>query len=81
MGCVNEGTPIEINATPIKKQEDYNVRFLFEVDGCRVYRFEDARYVYFTNCKGTTQYDYTTSNGKTSTTHQVQSLNDTIKTQ
>jgi len=31
----------------------YTVDFLFEHDGCKVYRFYDAgNYVYFTNCKG-----------------------------
>lgn len=31
----------------------YRVEYLFEHDGCRVYRFRDAgHYVYFTNCGG-----------------------------
>ncbi len=31
----------------------YDVDYLFEHDGCKVYRFEDmGNYVYFTNCKG-----------------------------
>lgn len=31
----------------------YNIHYLFEHDGCRVYRFQDMRnYVYFTNCTG-----------------------------
>lgn len=31
----------------------YKVEYLFEHEGCRVYRFEDgSRYVYFTNCQG-----------------------------
>lgn len=30
---------------------------LFEVDGCRVYRFVDAgNYRYFTNCSGSTEW-------------------------
>jgi len=31
----------------------YNVSYLFEHDGCKVYRFYDqGHWVYFTNCKG-----------------------------
>ena len=31
----------------------YSVEYLFEHDGCKVYRFMDkGNYVYFTNCKG-----------------------------
>ena len=31
----------------------YHVHYLFEHDGCRVYRFQDiGNYVYFTNCTG-----------------------------
>ncbi len=33
----------------------YQVDYLFEHDGCKVYRFQDkGRYVYFTNCTGET---------------------------
>lgn len=35
---------------------EYNVEKLFEHDGCTVYRFFDARYVYYTSCKGNTDY-------------------------
>lgn len=43
---------------PITKQapannETYKVEYLFEHDGCRVYRFQDmGNWVYFTNCDG-----------------------------
>jgi hypothetical protein len=31
----------------------YEVEYLFEHDGCKVYRFYDrGNYVYFTNCRG-----------------------------
>ena len=34
--------------------ETYSVDYLFEHEGCKVYRFMDeGRYVYFTNCTGT----------------------------
>ncbi len=29
---------------------DFKVELLFEHDGCKVYRFFDARYVYYTDC-------------------------------
>ena len=43
----------------------YQVEKLFTYEGCTVYRFEDARTVYYTNCKGSTQT--TTSCGKNCT--------------
>ena len=34
--------------------ESYRVQYLFEHDGCKVYRFwDDGHYVYFTHCRGT----------------------------
>lgn len=67
----------------IRKQEyeqrlkDYEVQFLFECNGVKVYRFIDCREViYFTDANGMTHYQYTTRNGKFShTTHRVQSIN------
>jgi hypothetical protein len=36
-----------------ENNQNYVVDFLFEHDGCRVYRFYDrGNYVYFTNCNG-----------------------------
>lgn len=33
--------------------KDYKVAYLFEHEGCKVYRFYDnGNYVYFTNCRG-----------------------------
>lgn len=67
----------------IRKQEyeqrlkDYNVQFLFECNGVKVYRFIDGREViYFTDANGTTRYQYTTRTGLVSNqTHRVQSIN------
>ena len=69
----------------IRKQEyeqrlkDYNVVFLFECDGVKVYRFRDdytGEHVYFTNANGRTYYEYTRRTGKyTHKTYKVQSLN------
>jgi hypothetical protein len=49
-----------VGAKPLQKQKadnnkTYNVEYLFEHDGCKVYRFSDiGGYVYFTNCRGET---------------------------
>lgn len=39
-----------ISYRPAENNADYHVSYLFEHDGCKVYRFYDeGRYVYFTN--------------------------------
>lgn len=62
----------------IRKQEyeqrlkDYNVQFLFESNGIKVYRFTDCgRDVYFTDANGITKYQYAIK----AVTHRVQSIN------
>jgi len=38
-----------------ENNKTYKVEYLFEHDGCKVYRFYDyGNYVYFTNCNGQT---------------------------
>lgn len=67
----------------IRKQEyeqrlkDYEVKFLFECNGVKVYRFSDHyRLIYFTNANGRTSYEYTKRISKhTRKTIKVQSLN------
>lgn len=50
-----------------------NVDLLFEKDGCKIYRFYDnGQAVYFTDCRGRVEYEYTTSNGKSSQKYRVQ---------
>ena len=42
-----------ITEAPPANNKTYEVSYLFEHDGCKVYRFLDqGNYVYFTNCKG-----------------------------
>lgn len=42
-----------ISKEPAENNKDYTVEYLFEHDGCKVYRFQDGSYyVYYTNCKG-----------------------------
>ena len=83
--CVNNHEPPKPKLTKeqIRKQEyeqrlkDYDVKFLFECDGVKVYRFRDGEDVYFTNANGMTKYQYTTRMGKfgVTTTHRVKSIN------
>ena len=42
-----------ISRVPPSNNQTYKVDYLFEHDGCKVYRFYDhGNYVYFTNCTG-----------------------------
>ena len=44
-----------ISTKPSANNKDYKVSFLFEHDGCKVYRFEDrGEFIYFTSCNGET---------------------------
>ncbi len=46
-------TGIPLTIEPPKNNNTYNVEYLFEHEGCKVYRFRDhGQYVYFTNCRG-----------------------------
>lgn len=57
---------------------DFNVEFLFEIDSCKVYRFKDGdRYIYWSNCRGKMQYDYTTTTGKTTQSHPSETITTT----
>lgn len=59
-----------------QRLKDYNVQFLFECNGVKVYRFRDGEDVYFTDANGMTKYQYTTRSGRfRHTTHRVQSIN------
>ena len=51
-GCITE-KQIPLRTQESQNNETYKVDYLFEHDGCKVYRFYDrGNYVYFTNCKG-----------------------------
>ena len=50
LSCISERPIVQV--TP-ENNRDYRVDYLFEHDGCKVYRFRDSgHYVYFTNCTG-----------------------------
>lgn len=51
ISCVSIRQPVATLAPDNNKA--YQVDYLFEHDGCKVYRFLDmGQYVYFTNCTG-----------------------------
>lgn len=61
--CVRDAQEVVANG-------NFEVEYLFEQNGCKMYRFKDGgRYIYWSDCQGKTTSDYSTSNGKTSTTH------------
>jgi len=44
---------IPLRSEPASDNKTYTIEYLFEHDGCKVYRFLDhGNYVYFTNCEG-----------------------------
>jgi len=60
----------------IDQKGEFKVELLFEKNGCKVYRFLDAgRYVYWSDCSGKVQYNYTKSTGKSNTPCRVESIN------
>ncbi len=62
-----------------QRLEDYDVQFLFECNGVKVYRFLDCGtgvYVYFTDANGITEYQKNMVVGKFGhAIHRVQSIN------
>lgn len=64
--CTGEAQREESTPNPA-----FKVALLFEYDGCRVYRFFDARYVYYSDCRGTTSWIEKV--GKVDQTHEVSS--------
>ena len=47
------GEPTKVVET---NNNDFDVELLFEIDGCRVYRFWDRGYKYFTTCNGSVEW-------------------------
>lgn len=51
VGCVEKAKESVQNG-------NFKVDFLFEQNGCKIYRFKDGgRYVYWSDCQGRVQYD------------------------
>lgn len=54
---------------------DFNIEFLFEHNGCKVYRFKDGgRYIYWSDCSGRMSSDYIEPMGKSSHTVRMESF-------
>lgn len=67
-GCVH-------NAKESVQNENFTVEFLFEQNGCKMYRFRDGgRYIYWSDCQGRVQTDYSSQSGKTRVTHHVEAV-------
>ncbi len=65
-GCVEDAQQSVQNG-------NFTVEFLFEQNGCKMYRFKDGgRYVYWSDCQGKVQADYSSQSGKTRVTHHVE---------
>lgn len=68
-------TACEKPAKETTQDGNFTIEFLFEKDGCKMYRFSDGgRNIYWANCEGKVNADYSTSNGKTTTTHRRESI-------
>lgn len=67
-GCVKEAKESVQNG-------NFKVELLFEQNGCKMYRFRDGgRRIYWSDCSGKIQSDYTTRSGKHSTTHYEETI-------
>jgi len=54
MSSCSGSKSIPISKAVAANNTSYEVEYLFEHEGCKVYRFLDTgHYVYFTNCRGT----------------------------
>lgn len=77
------GYPDQVPESSVVTNNNYPVHFLFEHEGCKVYRFSDGtRDVYYTNCNGSTSWQTTKQVGKHRVTeyHNVPtSVNDSIQ--
>lgn len=68
-------TSCKEDAQSTVKTGNFELEFLFEQNGCKMYRFKDGgRYIYWSDCQGKTQSDYTTNTGKSRVTHHSESV-------
>jgi hypothetical protein len=64
------------SAQSSQSKGDFRVELLFEVDGCKLYRFYDGRTVYFSDCRGQVSEVHTTRGAKNqSATHYSETVN------
>jgi len=70
--CKREGKTTE-------KTGNFDLEYLFEKDGCKVYRFYDGEYVYWANCAGKIEYKETRNSGKSQATHKTEAFTTVFK--
>ena len=74
VSCEERGQKVN-NVNYPSQTDDYNVRFLFEVDGIRVYKFyHGGEAVFFTNTNGKTEYTKSSTNGRYPTSKKVECI-------
>ena len=74
VSCEERGQKVN-NVNYPSQTDDYNVRFLFEVDGIRVYKFyHGGEAVFFTNANGETEYTKSSKNGRYPTSKKVECI-------
>lgn len=75
LSCCN--TFVHKPAVTTEKKGNFQLEFLFEKDGCRVYRFYDTKWIYWSSCQGSTYEAHTEKRGKSSVqiTDQVITVN------
>jgi hypothetical protein len=62
-------------AKEVHQDGDFKIEFLFEQDGCKIYRFKDSgRYIYWTNCSGNIQSNYHQQAGRSGYTVRMESF-------
>ena len=62
-------------AKETEQNGEFTIEYLFEKNGCKMYRFEDCgRYIYWCDCQGKVNSDYTILSGKSTVTHHVESI-------
>jgi hypothetical protein len=62
-------------AKSAEQDGDFKIEFLFEKDGCNVYRFQDGgRAIYWANCSGNIQSNNYQSTGKSGYTARVETF-------
>lgn len=62
-----------IEPQSIEQKGNFQIEFLFEKDGCKVYRFQDGGHnIYWTDCRGKVENVYQQSSGKASHEERIQ---------
>jgi hypothetical protein len=63
------------SAQQVTQNGNFKLEYLFTQDDCKMYRFKDgSRYIYWSDCRGKTQSDYSVKNGKTTTEYKEETI-------